>query len=64
MNLKTPGVVGYDCDRYCPMCEKRTIHYIMQGEGCKAYFCRESDNHRLAVNTLPRFNHTLRTHAR
>ena len=30
---------GY-CVRFCKCCNKETIHFLLTGDGCKAYVCR------------------------
>ena len=35
---------GY-CFRFCKFCNKETFHYLLEGEGCRAYLCLNAVNH-------------------
>lgn len=36
---------GY-CFRYCPFCQKEVFFFLLKGDGCRAYLCRNYESHR------------------
>jgi hypothetical protein len=30
---------------YCPSCKKETLHFLVEGDGVRAWFCRNYEDH-------------------
>ena len=52
ITLRSEGVEGYT-ERFCKVCQKETTHFIFEGDGCKAYICRNQYSHKLTQQQLP-----------
>ena len=55
------GYCGY-CFRYCPVCLKEVFFFILEGENCRAYICRNYQTHKeasRATNVVVGIPHSL-----
>ena len=38
--------------RYCSVCRKECFHFLLKGDGCRVYVCRNYEHHRKATRSI------------